>query len=74
MLQFLKHLFTGKDNQTFDLGRVLWALGVIALIAFTGWHVWEKCEFDAMSYGTGLGALLGGGGAGIAIKKGTEPE
>lgn len=76
MKKFFKHLFTGKDNQTFDIARVLWAIGVVAFIGCAVYHTYFKGEFDASSYGLGFGSVLAGGGAGIGIKsimKG-EPE
>ncbi len=74
MHNVIRHCFTGHDNQTFDLGRVLWAFGVIAFIFFAGYHVYSKGEFDAIGYGGGLGGLLAGGGASLGFKSKTEPE
>lgn len=73
MPDFMKHCFTGHDNQTFDLGRVLWAIGVVAFILFAGYHAITKGEFDAIGYGGGLGGLLAGGGASLRMKMDTEP-
>lgn len=69
----LRHLFTGKDNLTPDIGRILWALGVVAYIVYAGWDVIHSGHWDAMSYGTGLGLALAGGGLGIGAKAKTEP-
>jgi len=74
MNQFFKHIFTGKDNQTYDIGRVLWAIGVIAFICFAGYEAIQKGIFDAMGYGTGFGAVLAGGGVGIGTKIKGEPD
>lgn len=73
MKTFFLHLFTGKDNATADVGRLLWAFGVVGFVAFAGWYVFHGGEFDAQNYGIGLGAALGGGGAAIGFKAGTEP-
>lgn len=73
MKTFLTHLFTGQDNKTFDIGRLLWAVGVVSFMAFGGWHCIKNREFDAIAYGTGLGAALAGGGLGVSLKKDTEP-
>lgn len=73
MTTFLTNVFTGKDNQTHDIGRVLWFIGVVAFIGFSAFRVYTKGEFDAIGYGTGLGGLLAGGGLGINLKAKTEP-
>lgn len=74
MKDFLRHCFTGKDNQTFDVARILLAGGVLAFIGYAGFDlIVHHVKFDPMSYGTGLGGLLGGGCAGIGFKSKTEP-
>lgn len=76
MNPFFKHLFTGKDNQTYDISRVMLCVGFVAYIIFTGFHVYTKGEFDSSGFGVGMGSFLGGSGMGIgakAIMKG-EPE
>jgi len=73
MKTFLQHLFTGADNQTFDIARVLWAIGVLSFIGFAGWHVAQNHQFDPVGYGAGLGAVLAAGGAGVGFKGKTEP-
>lgn len=76
MKEFFKHIFTGKDNQTYDIGRVLWAAGVLAFIGMAIYHVYAKGEFDASSYGLGFGSVLAGGGTGVGVKSmmKSEPE
>lgn len=71
---FLKHCLTGKDNQTFDVARVLLAVGSMAFVVYTGWTVFHTGVFDAQSYGTGFGLAMGGGGASIWAKAKTEPD
>lgn len=73
MKNFLIHCFTGKDNQTFDIGRLLWATGVIVFLVYGGWHVIRNHQFDPLAFGSGLGAALAGGGLGVGFKKDTEP-
>lgn len=74
MLKFFKHILTGKDNETFDVARVLWALGGVAFVVYTGWAVFHSGAFDAQNYGTGFGLAMGGGGASVWAKAGTEPD
>jgi hypothetical protein len=68
-LTVLRHWFTGKDNQSFELGRALWALGTLALIAYQGLALWWQGQaFSPIEFGTGLAAILAAGGFGIAAK------
>lgn len=73
-LEMFKHLFTGIDNQTYDVGRVLWVMGVIVLLGLSIVSVFLSHEFNAINFGTGFGGILAGGGAGIGLKAKTEPE
>ena len=70
----LKHMFTGKDNQTMDLGRVLWAKAVVAFLGLAFYGVYKGNPVDYMAFGTGLAAVLAAGGAAIGLKAKTEPE
>jgi hypothetical protein len=72
--ELLKHSFTGKDNQTFDIGRILWALGCLSFLGCAFYALYRGQTWDAVAFGTGFGALLAGGGAAIGLKKATEPE
>jgi len=61
--------FTGKSNDSFELGRALWALGTLAMIVFQGVAIWFKGQaFSPVEFGTGFGAILAAGGVGIAAK------
>jgi hypothetical protein len=87
-MNHLLNLFSGKDNQTLDLGRVLWALisavfllGCLVFLALAVLAVQRGQAWDAGAYGSGFLALLTGGtalllgGAGsLAVKAKTEPE
>jgi hypothetical protein len=53
----------------FELGRVLWALLTLALIAYQGVAIWwNKQNFDPITFGAGAAAILAAGGFGIAAK------
>ncbi len=71
---FFKHCLTGIDGETYDPARVIFFLGALAFIAYSGYTVWKLGTFDPQSYGLGFGGILGGGGAGIGLKAKTEPE
>lgn len=69
----LLHLFSGRDNATLDIGRILWMKVVVAYIALSGWHVVHAGGFDPVAWGTGGAALLAAGGAAIGLKAHAEP-
>ena len=70
----LRQMFSGVYNQTVDIARVLWFVGVLSYIAFAGYHVYHDHQLDPLAYGTGLGAVLAGGGAGVGLKVKGEPS
>lgn len=70
-----KHWFTGKDNESFEIGRALWALSVLATIAYQGVAIWVKGQaFNSVEFGAGVAALLAAGGFGIAVKDKAAPK
>ncbi len=74
MPEFIKHCFTGKDNETFDIARVLWALGALAFIGCAAWVVVHSGTFDPQNFGSGFGLVMAGGSGSIWAKAKTEPE
>lgn len=73
MNTFFKAVLTGKDNETYDVGRVLLLLGGIVFLSCTMIAVLKSLQFDMEKFGYGMGTLLGGGGIGIGAKGHTEP-
>ena len=71
---FIAHCLTGRDNATFDIARVLWALGAISFVAYAGWIVIHTGAFDPQTYGAGFGLIMGSGGGSVWAKAKTEPE
>lgn len=67
----LKFMFTGKDNQSYELMRGLTALCVVVMLVYVGLHLLFNKQLDVLASCTGLGALLAGGGLGAAVKDGT---
>ncbi|WP_422930157.1 amino acid ABC transporter substrate-binding protein [Singulisphaera sp. PoT] len=72
-MAFLKDLVTGVDGESFDVGRVLWVASVLAFMGLSAYSLYRGGAFDALGWGTGYGAMLGGGGAGIGLKRKAEP-
>lgn len=72
-MTFLQHCFTGKDNTSGDLGRVLWAFFALALVGQQIWAGAHGQPFDPMTAAAAYGAFLASGGAALRIKAPTEP-
>jgi len=73
MKQILQQLLTGKDNQTYDIGRVTWFLGFIAVIAIEGFEVMHS-NISLRELAEALGIVSGAGGASVMMKKDAEPQ
>ena len=73
MPQWFIHIITGIDNQTTDISRVLLLLAVLFFLGYAGYDVYHNLKFDHIGFGTGISAILAGGGAGIKFKASTEP-
>jgi hypothetical protein len=69
----IKQSFTGADNATIDIGRILWVLGGLTFLCCAIYSIYKGQNWDAVAFGTGFGAVLAGGGAALGFKKGTEP-
>ena len=72
MIDLTKQLLTGKDNETYDLGRVSWAVCLIAVIGFSIYQILHT-EFSLREFGETIGAVVGVHSAGIWAKRDTEP-
>ena len=74
MIDFLKHCFTGADNATYDIGRVLWALAFLIGLIMHVYMTLTSKPYDLQAYGLGIGAILLAGGAALKMKDSTEPK
>ena len=69
LAKMFRNLLTEADNQTFDLGRVLWGLGGLVFFGLSiHAYIYMHDHFDPIGWGAGFGGYLTGGGASIAIK------
>ena len=68
MMKFMKDMLTEINGTDFDVSKLLWIVGVLSFVGYGGYHIWLNHVFDPIGYGTGLGAALAGGGAGVAWK------
>jgi hypothetical protein len=74
MLQAFKHMFTGVDNTTWDIGRILWAKMALVYCVVSAYHAVMHGAFDPQNWAIGASAILAGGGGGLALKSKTEPN
>lgn len=71
---FFFQMFTGRDNQSADIGRVLWAQVTIGYLIFSAIALFKGGSFDPVAWGGGAAAILGAGGAALGLKGNTEPD
>lgn len=74
MANIFRELFSGKDNQTLDVGRILWAMSIISFLGMGFYGIYSDQIIDYLAYGTGLSGLLAAGGAALGLKSKTEPD
>ena len=73
MTEIFKQLLTGKDNQTYDIGRVSWVIGLVAVIALAFYEVMHS-TVSIRELAEALGIVSAAGGASVAMKSKTEPD
>ena len=70
----IKHLLTGKDNQTYDIARVAWAISILAVLSVAGYQVITNGAISLRELAESLGIVSGAGGASVWAKKDSEPS
>ena len=73
-MNFIKHILTGKDNQTWDLGRVSWFGSFFAVIGAESANLYHGVAVDVQSLAAALGVVAGAHGAALWAKRDTEPQ
>lgn len=73
MNEIIKQLLTGKDNATYDIGRVTWLISMIAVIALAFYEVLHN-TVSIRELAESLGIVSAAGGASTMMKKDTEPQ
>lgn len=70
MTGFFTNMFKNITNDHLELGRVLWAVAVLALIAYQGVAIWiNKQDFSPTDFGIGAAGILAAGGFGVGFKE-----
>lgn len=64
----LKDTLTEKDGKSYDVTRVAFFVMSLTYCAALLYHTLHTGEFNSMDAGIGMGAILGGGGGGVAIR------
>ena len=68
---FIQHIFTEPDNKTFCPVRLIALLGVLQYLGLSIANYAQHSVFDPQGYAVGLGALIGGIGVALKLKKDT---
>lgn len=69
----LKDTLTAKDGESYDIGKVIWAMGTMVYLAGAIVNMSKGIPFDYNEFGLGFGAVIAAGAAAIKIKETTEP-
>ena len=72
MNEILRQLLTGKDNVTYDIGRVTWLISLVAIITLAFYEVMHS-TISIRELAESLGIVSAAGGASVAMKSKTEP-
>lgn len=66
---FFKQIFTEPDNHTFCPVRIIAVAGALQFLALTAAAYVQHNNFDPQAFAIGFGALLGGLGVALGLKK-----
>jgi hypothetical protein len=69
--KYLHDILTEANNETFCPIRIIAIIGVLQYFAMAWAHYVQHGIFDAQNYAIGFGALLGGVGVALGLKKDT---
>ena len=70
--KFLLQTFTEADNETADIFRIGFALGLLSFLGYEAYDVYRSGAFDATDFGTGFATVFGSGAAGVGVKSKLE--
>ena len=72
--EIILQTFTGADNKSIDVGRILWAMSVVSFLVMGFYGIWKGQVIDYLAFGTGISAIMAAGGAALGFKAKTEPK
>ena len=68
-----KHCLTEKDGESYDIARVLWAIGTLIFFGLSIYTVIQApASFNYVNWGIAFASVLAAGSAGIKLKESTE--
>jgi hypothetical protein len=68
-------IFTGADNESFDIARVMWACAAFALFLFQGYAMmFHGLVFSPMEFAGAFATISAGHGVALKLKSETEPK
>jgi hypothetical protein len=69
-----KDVLTGKNNQTFDIAKISWFLGVLFFLGFSAYNILKEGKMDYMVWTGAFSTLMAASSAAVKIKESTEPN
>ncbi|TFW15978.1 hypothetical protein [Duganella callida] len=73
-MSFAKDLFTCADGESYDIGRVSWAVSTAVIIAAAAWNAWRGAPINLTELAGALGGVVVAHGAALWAKAVTEPK
>lgn len=74
MIKIVRDCFTGKDNETYDIVRIVYFISCIVYFVLSFIETFHGHDFEPVQFGTGLGLITGAAGAALGLKHKAEPE
>jgi hypothetical protein len=71
MQKFILDCFTGSDNSTLDIGRVMWFMGAVYLCIGSACNA---SNFNPTEFSMAYSGLLVAGAGALRLKQTTEPK
>lgn len=72
--EFIMNVITEPDNRTPCVARLIAIAGSLQYLGLAIAHYIQHGVFDAQSYAVGFGALLGGVGVALGLKRDSPPK
>jgi hypothetical protein len=69
MGKVIKDIYTESDNETWDLSKMLATASIVSAILLNAYTVYKGSDFNMQDFGIGMGALFGGVGVALGMKK-----
>lgn len=72
--EIFKHTLTGIDGESYDIGKVIWAMGTMTYLGGAIVNMVNRIPFDYNAFGLGFGAVMAAGAVCLKVKESTEPS